>query len=574
MEANGRRTGDHVESYGWRTKDAGTIEKGLFAEGHAFDFFQAVRLLEMIQAGDGLETAAPEVSGQQALPRRVQASPAEGADPSKEVVRFRSAVTLDFPASDIESLNSGNGDSDPAGMVAHFKTREMPAEMTVNFLGLAGGLGALDIPTTELVLQQASRKDQPLKDFLDIFNHRLVSLLYRIRKHHRVGLGVATPGEDQISRYLYSLIGLGTPNLQGRMHFRDRSLLYYAGILAQQPRSMVGLERILADYFKVQVKGHQFKGEWSELEASQWSTIGDSGRNQRLGRDTVIVGTRVWDQHARFEIQLGPLTLRQFLGFLPTNWRFGALCDLIRFYVKDQFEFSVRLTLCETEIVGSRLDSFDAGQEGEEEAPSLGLLAWTSRLNPWLPRFEVRKWSKTRGDTWRAVGEESSRKDETMKSSHDNAENFSITISPESLRSGGESIKSRILYRLPVGRQSEMLAMTHQRSERRSSVVMLQGKPGNSMFVIRSGRVQISRRREDGKEQVVSILGEGDSFGERALLLNKPYSETALTLTDCKLSEISQEDLKKIVKRYPILQRTIDAYISDDALGQGMQVAI
>jgi type VI secretion system protein ImpH len=542
MEANGRRAGDHVESYGWRTKNAGTVETGLFAEGHAFDFFQAVRLLEMIQAADGLETAAPEVSGQKALPRRVQASPAEGADPSKEVVRFRSAVTLDFPASDIESLNSGNGVSDPAGMVAHFKKREMPAEMTVNFLGLAGGLGALDIPTTELVLQQASRKDQPLKDFLDIFNHRLVSLLYRIRKHHRVGLGVATPGEDQISRYLYSLIGLGTPNLQGRMHFRDRSLLYYAGILAQQPRSMVGLERILADYFKVQVKGHPFKGEWSELEESQWSTIGESGRNQRLGRDTVIVGTRVWDQHARFEIQLGPLTLRQFLGFLPTNWRFGALCDLIRFYVKDQFEFSVRLVLKAEEVPGARLESTQPE------------LSWTS----WLGGSRDRR-VKTNG-----TGGDASRKPEDP----------SITISPDSLRSEMQSIKSRILYRLPRGKQSEMLALTQPRDKARGSVVMLQGKPGKSMFVIRSGRVQISRRREDGKEQVVSILGEGDSFGERALLMKKPYSETALTLTDCKLSEISQEDLKKIVKRYPILQRTIDAYISDDALGQGMQVAI
>jgi CRP-like cAMP-binding protein len=137
-----------------------------------------------------------------------------------------------------------------------------------------------------------------------------------------------------------------------------------------------------------------------------------------------------------------------------------------------------------------------------------------------------------------------------------------------------QSIKSRILYRLPRGKQSEMLAMTQPRDKARGSVVMLQGKPGASMFVIRSGRIQISRRREDGKEQVVSILGEGDSFGERALLMKKPYSETALTLTDCKLSEISQEDLKKIVKKYPILQRTIDAYISDDALGQGMQAAI
>ena len=45
--------------------------------------------------------------------------------------------------------------------------------MTVNFLGLAGCLGALDIPSTELVMRRTSNGDNALRDFLDIFNHRL-----------------------------------------------------------------------------------------------------------------------------------------------------------------------------------------------------------------------------------------------------------------------------------------------------------------------------------------------------------------------------------------------------------------
>ena len=525
MEANGRRRSDPVENYGWGK--AAAVESWLFAEGYQFDFFQAVRLLEMIQAADRPQAAVPEMSGRTARNLRSRVSPAEGADPSKEIVHFSSAVNLDFPASDIAGVNSGNGAKGTSAMVDHFKTREMPAEMTVNFLGLAGSLGALDIPTTELVLQRTSRNDKALKDFLDIFNHRLVSLLYRIRKHHRVGLGVATPGEDQISRYLYSLIGLGTPNLQGRMQVRDRALLYYAGILAQQPRSMVGLERILADYFQVEVKGHQFKGKWCDLEESQWSTLGASGRNQRLGHDTVIVGTRVWDQQARFEIHLGPLSLRQFVGFLPTNWRFGVLCDLIRFYVKDQFEFSIRLILKADEVPGARLKS------------SHPELSWTSWLGGARPV--------------KAIGGNGAG---APREQH----NPYITISPESLRSETKLIKSRILNRLPRGKQSELLAMMDEKIAPKSTVVMLQGDPGTSMFVIRSGKIQISRRKEKGKEQVIGILREGDSFGERALLMGKPYSETALTLTQCKLAIIGREQLEAVSARYPSLRRTIDAY--------------
>jgi len=523
MATNGRRTDHPVEEYGWGK--AAAVESWLFAEGYRFDFFQAVRLLEMIQGRK----------------RRRRKSPDEGGGPTQEVVRFRSSVSLNFPASDVAEVRrqplrpsrENNGAGSGRATISRSK-QETPAEMTVNFLGLAGGLGALETATTELILQRASRQDEALKDFLDIFNHRLVSLLYRIRKHHRVALGIAAPGADEISNYLYSLIGLGTPNLRGRMQVRDRSLLYYAGILAQKPRSMAGLERILADYFQVQVKGHQFAGAWCELDESQWTTIGVAGRNQRLGQDTVVVGTRVWDQEARFEIELGPLSFTEFFAFLPTNWRFGTLCDLIRFYVEDRFRFNIRVTLSDTNSGGSRLVDSDNYEKGLQHPETLGLLAWTSRLN---------------SQTTRRKGP-----------AETSPQNFSIIISPESLRADSQAIKSRMLSQLPRGKQAELLAMVHKQKFQRNEIAMLQGNPGKSMFVIRKGQVQISRNAR-GKERVVCILGRGDSFGELALLTEKPYSETGLTLEECEISVISRQQLDEFLAKYRNLRNTIDAYL-------------
>jgi CRP-like cAMP-binding protein len=87
------------------------------------------------------------------------------------------------------------------------------------------------------------------------------------------------------------------------------------------------------------------------------------------------------------------------------------------------------------------------------------------------------------------------------------------------------------------------------------------------MYVISSGKIQISRRSDDGSERVVGILGEGDAFGERALLMKKPYSETALTLTPCELTIISREKLDAVAARYPSLQRTINVYVSGGGSG-------
>jgi type VI secretion system protein ImpH len=547
MGANVRRRDDRVDKYGWGEKGA-TVEKWLFAEGYRFDFFQAVRLLEMIHAASGRQEngeSGPKIRSDQIDPR---VSPGEGADPGKEIVRFKSAVNLDFPASDIAEVKRGSAvaelpygdrrhtaasvsdEEKPSEMDVHFKRREMPPEMTVNFLGLAGSLGALDIPTTELVLERESRNDKAFKDFLDIFNHRLISLLYRIRKHHRVGMSFSAPGEDQIAHYLYSLIGLDTPKLKGRMQVRDRSLLYYAGILAQSPRSMVGLERLLADYFQVEVKGKQFSGKWFDLEDSQWTLIGASGQNQRLGCDTVVLGSRVWDHHAQFEIHLGPLSLEEFVDFLPSGWRFGPLCDLIRFYVKDQFDFDVRLILKTAAIPEEWLK------------PSHTALAWTSWLG--LPGSR----------TLRIPG--------GHKASPLSEGNPYVTVSSKSLRAEAQSIKSRVLDRLPRGKQSELLGMG-KRSAAKNDVVMKQGDPGTCMYVIRRGTVQLSRRDQNEKETILRVIGEGNSFGERAFLAAKQYSETALALTECELSIVDRELLKRFAAKNPEVKGRILAYLAE-----------
>ena len=506
MGADGGRNNPAVTNYGWGKQTA--VEDWLFAEGHRFDFFQAVRLLEIIhtQYDDRL------------------VPPGQSADPTKEIVHFRSEVKLDFPSSDVAEVKRRKD-------IPVREQPKAPAEMAVNFLGLAGCLGALDTPSTELVLQRASHNDKALRDFLDIFNHRLVSLLYRIRKHHRVGLSSVTPGDDQIARYLYSLIGMGTPRLQGRMQMRDRALLYYAGILAQQPRSMAGLQRILTDYLQVDVKITQFVGKWCELEQDQWTRIGESGRNQRLGRDTCVVGTRVWDQQARFEVELGPLGWEDFESFLPTEWRFGVLCDLVRFYVKDEFDFNVRLVLKADEIPAVELSTEPA-------------LSWTTWLGP------TRNVTNGNGN---GNGHHPAAK----------PTNPSIVITPEALRSNAGSIKSRILHRLARSKQAALLALS-KRTVPKNSVLMLQGDTATAMYIIRRGKVQLSRSEEHGKETVLGVLTKGDCFGERALLRSKPYSETALALTECEVSILRREHLAFGMMQDPIFRRTVESYLAQE----------
>jgi type VI secretion system protein ImpH len=308
-----------LAEYGWHSKRS--VKDWLFAEPWEFEFFQAIKILELLD---------PD-----------RAAPGEHADPDREVVRLHSRVTLEYSASELQQFL-------PPDQPGH------PPHLVVNLMGLAGVNGPLPDPDTERVLDSAWRKDTAIRDFLDMFNHRLLSLLVLIRKAHHPSLTSVTPDRGRMAHYLFSLFGMAPDEVRGRLRIPDRSLLFYSGILARHPRSASGLERMFTDYFQVPTRVRQLVGVWRSLEPGQWSRIGIMGQNQSLGRDAIL-GTRVWDQQGRFELNIGPMNLSKFTDFLPCGSAYPALCELTRFYAGQNFEFDIKLTIRAEEVPRSRV---------------------------------------------------------------------------------------------------------------------------------------------------------------------------------------------------------------------------
>lgn len=309
------------------------LENFLFDEAHLFDFYQAVRLMEKL---------------------RPESSPVgENVNPAAEITRFKSKVTMSFPASDIEAIRAGkNGD---------------PPEMYVNFMGVAGAFGPLPNPYVELLIEREARGDTAFRDFLDIFNHRLVSLMYRVRKMNRLGMEIKSPDEIPFAQHLWSVIGLGMKTLRDRMKVRDRAFLYYGGLMSQKPHSMVGLERILSHYFGVTVKSRQYRGRWFKLERDQITILGVFGQNRVLG-ESAVLGTRVWNQHTKFRLVVGPLKLKVFEEFLPIGSRFRPLVEMARFYVGREMDFEINLIIKALDAPAARLSA--------TVGPRLGWTSW------------------------------------------------------------------------------------------------------------------------------------------------------------------------------------------------------
>lgn len=335
-----------------------TLIDELRSEAYRFDFFQAVRVLERM---------ARKQSPQDGSPARFPV----GYDhrPGQEAVRFRVIPSHSFPAGAISEIRSpAKGASDDP--------KARPPEMFTAFMGMTGPNGVLPRHYTSLVIERVREKDHALRDFLDLFHHRVISLFYRAWEKYRFALGyerseLASAGdtEDLFTRCLYCLLGLGTGSLRGRMGFDDEAFLYYAGYFAHYPRAAVSLELMLADYFELPVQIEQFQGQWlhisrddqSSLPCPQWPR----GLNTRLGGD-VIVGERVWDVESRFRVQLGPLKFGQFCRFVPSGDALVPLCQMVRSYVGSQFDFDVQPVLEAAEVPWCRLggDGADAARLG------------------------------------------------------------------------------------------------------------------------------------------------------------------------------------------------------------------
>jgi type VI secretion system protein ImpH len=291
------------------------LEERLWEDPNSFGFFQAVRVLERLLPG-----------------RRPVGL---FADPSSEVVRFAVNPDTAFPASEIHGLEPGNGG---------------PPRLIVNFMGLTGPEGVLPYDYSLLITERLRHRDRTLRDFFDIFHHRIISLFYRAWEKYRFAVSHERDQRDRVTQHLKDLLGFGVTALQERLVIRDEALLFYAGLLAPQQRSAASLQQLVADYFGVPCEVEQFVGGWYPLSGATECTLGDEGdASEQLGWGAVA-GQEVWDPQARVRLRLGPLTRSQYDQFLPTGEAHEALQTVVRFFSGDQFDFEVQLILARDEV--------------------------------------------------------------------------------------------------------------------------------------------------------------------------------------------------------------------------------
>jgi type VI secretion system protein ImpH len=296
-----------------READALAFFAELAASPYQYDFYQTLRRLECLHEGK---------------PRWGQA-----LRPVDEPVRLGQDPDLSFAPAPLASFERQDG---------------KPPRLQVRLFGLFGPNGPLPIHLTEYARERLQHAgDATLSRFLDVFHHRFLALFYRAWAQAQPHVNRDRPKEDRFTIYVGAFLGMSPAALRDRDTLPDLAKFFHVGALIRQVRNSEGLAHILQHFFRVPVQIEEFVGHWLLLSTGERTSL--SSERAALGSGAVL-GAQVWDRQHKFRIRLGPLTLQQYVSFLPGGGHLRKLVDWVRLYLWFELDWDVRLLLKQNEV--------------------------------------------------------------------------------------------------------------------------------------------------------------------------------------------------------------------------------
>lgn len=221
------------------------------------------------------------------------------------------------------------------------------------------------------------RNDPTLCNFVDIFHHRSLSLLYRAWANAQSAANLDRPDDDRFSFYVSSLMGVPLRRQQP-WHLPHHARLASSPHLVRQSRNADGLCSTLARYFGVQVRIGEFDLDWMPVVPECLCEMGDESAAATLG-DGAILGEQVPDRRSRFRIVVGPLDLDQYLRFTPQGADLLPMVELVRIFTRGEFrwilEFQIKSQAATPAVLGEGQQLGWSGWLGESPAgkPVVGM---------------------------------------------------------------------------------------------------------------------------------------------------------------------------------------------------------
>lgn len=130
----------------------------------------------------------------------------------------------------------------------------------------------------------------------------------------------------------------------------------------------------------------------------------------------------------------------------------------------------------------------------------------------------------------------------------------------QSIRNRGEAVGSyrallvesvRLFSGLDDSELDALLTLSKPVTVKARSQVCRKGEPGDALYIVIAGKLKVSAHSEDGREAILAILEDGETFGEMSMLDEQPRSASVIAVQDSELLVIQRRDFIDYLERSP-----------------------
>ncbi|MDR5774825.1 MULTISPECIES: type VI secretion system baseplate subunit TssG [unclassified Caballeronia] len=259
--------------------------------------------------------------------------------PEHEPVRFRPRPRMGFPAGEMASVEfADEGDALLAPTVR------------TTFMGLYGVDATMPTHYLDDIVQR-EEGHEAVEAFLDQFNHRLATLLYRAWKKYRYPESFCHGGTDQHSQKLLCLAGFGWGNKPARAGLPESRMLALLSLMVQRTRTPEGLAGVIAlGAPGVEVRVDEFwpvakrTEQGSPLSAKDVGAASAGSKRRGLGGGYVL-GKRITYRSRAVRVTMRPRDAEQANDLLPGGWLHRDLMALVRLYIGVKADVHLRVQM-------------------------------------------------------------------------------------------------------------------------------------------------------------------------------------------------------------------------------------
>ena len=253
---------------------------------------------------------------------------------------------------------------------------DRPGLITPAF-GLLGTIGPLPYHYSEMVARSERVNQVALRDFMAIFSHRAISLLYRAWRKSRISRehmpGAAAAAQSKFSSAIAGLSG--STDLADRMAWLDlagKKPEQAPDLFVRGVRNASGLTQFLRRQFSMPFEVEELVGTWEHVPEATLPSLGPGDIVPSLGRNTIL-GKRVWQVQSTFRLLILKPNKSQYELLKPGSESLRRIQLATRMYCTAELAFRIRIVVSGKEL--------EPGTLGSSNKPAI--LGWnTTAGNP------------------------------------------------------------------------------------------------------------------------------------------------------------------------------------------------